>query len=102
MAEDTLQFLYKVGAIVMGIALLAILGAMIGGVFYFGDGEGINILNSMSAPFLSLLGAVVALLAPHQIASAVSRVRSTPSANSEPASSPAGQSASDAITGTGV
>lgn len=80
MSDDTLQWVYKVGAIAFAVAMLLILGAMVGGVFYFGDGEGLGILNSLSGPFLSMLGTIVALLAPHQIASAWAKVRITPPA----------------------
>ena len=84
MADTTLQFVYKVGAVAFALAMLLILGAMISGIFYFGDGEGLGILNSLSGPFLSLLGTVVALLAPHQIATAWSKVRATPPAAPTP------------------
>ena len=80
MSDTTLQFIYRVGAVTMAACIGGILGTMIAGVFFFGDGEGLRILDSLSGPFLSLLGTVVALLAPHQIAAAFARVRSTPTA----------------------
>lgn len=119
MADDTLQFIYKVGAVFITVAMLSILAAMIGGIFYFGDGEGLAILNSLSGPFLALLGTIIAIIAPHQIATAVKTVKSTAPASvapvgpgmvqvnppppvAEPTSDPAGLESVAAVTGAGV
>ena len=119
MADETLQFIYKVGAVFITVAMLGILAAMIGGIFYFGDGEGLAILNSLSGPFLALLGTIIAIIAPHQIASAVKTVKSTaagsvvpvgpgivqvgqPTPAAEPTSDPAGLASVAAVTGAGV
>ena len=119
MADDTLQFIYKVGAIFVTVAMLGILAAMVAGIFYFGDGEGLAILNSLSGPFLALLGTIIAIIAPHQIASAVKTVKSTaagsvvpvgpgivqvgqPTPAAEPTSDPAGHCGDTGQTGAGV
>lgn len=122
MTTDTEQWIYKLGAVVIGVCLLGCFGAMIVSIFYFGDGEGLRILDGLTGPILGILASVGALLAPRSIAAGWVAVKSAaagsvvpaqvpalagapaPSANAagEPTSSPAGLSAAASVTGEGV
>ena len=121
MTTDTEQWIYKLGAVVIGVCLLGCFGAMIVSIFYFGDGEGLRILDGLTGPILGILASVGALLAPRSIAAGWVAVKSAaagsviptqvpalpgapaPSAApGEPTSSPAGLSAAASVTGEGV
>ena len=121
MTTDTEQWIYKLGAVVIGVCLLGCFGAMIVSIFYFGDGEGLSILEGLTGPILGILASVGALLAPRSIAAGWVAVKSAaagsviptqvpalpgapaPSAAAgEPVSSPAGVTAAASVTGEGV
>lgn len=121
MTPETEQWIYKLGAVVIGACLLGCFGAMIVSIFYFGDGEGLRILDGLTGPILGILASVGALLAPRSIAAGWVAVKSAaagsvvpaqapalvgapaPSVTSaEPTSSPAGITAAASVTGEGV
>lgn len=117
MTSETEQWIYKVGAVVVSFCLVACFLAMIVSIFYFGDGEGLRILDGLTGPILGILASVAALLAPRSISSAVAAVKATsagsgsmavpslpapaPTTN-EVASDPGGVTIPAAVSGPGV
>jgi len=89
MSADTEQWIYKLGAVVIGLCLLGCFGAMIVSIFYFGDGEGLRILDGLTGPILGILASVGALLAPRSIAAGWVAVKSAAAGSVVPAQAPA-------------
>ena len=89
MTTDTEQWIYKLGAVVIGVCLLGCFGAMIVSIFYFGDGEGLRILDGLTGPILGILASVGALLAPRSIAAGWVAVKSAAAGSVVPVQVPA-------------
>ena len=89
MTTDTEQWIYKLGAVVIGVCLLGCFGAMIVSIFYFGDGEGLRILDGLTDPILGILASVGALLAPRSIAAGWVAVKSAAAGSVVPVQVPA-------------
>lgn len=122
--DKTAQYIFKLLAWTCCMCLAGCFLTMFISIFYFGDGEGLRILNSLSTPVTAILGAVASFAIAHIVAGTVISSKQiaasgtsipamplpvpvavpvVPSA-SEPANSPSGAGAIDlsGVTGAGV
>ena len=103
MTTDTQQFLFRLFGWMIALSIGGFELVMGGAIFYFGDGEGIRIVQTLATPMLGAFGAAVAFVLGHQIliAKLANAGQLLPSANAQ-ASSGAQQtaSASDAADNT--